>query len=395
MIEPRYLQSERRAECDNAPMLGQPTETDASFRRLATLARLGRDVVDTPDAMRKPAILIEQLEGLDPPTRWCWAPVDREGTLGRLLHSDGRLAPAANRADIAENHWRRTPVDTGSWVASLVIAVPDRQPRLALFSDTAVLSAEEIDLVTVVAAATAPADETAADDDRHMAHLRMLGEASGGLVHELKSPLGGILSTLTVLRRRLADDPRSLEVVGLVEREVERLRDKVVNILGFIRADREPTTLGSLQQVIHQAVAAARAELDEAGVTLDLDLSDQVPTVMCDIQPMRQAIQNLLTNAREAMTTGGHITVQLRADTSREPPGAVLTVSDSGPGFPDDLRPRVFEPFVTSKTLGTGLGLANVARIVGDHGGDISAHNGDGGGAVIAIHLPLVPGGRP
>jgi signal transduction histidine kinase len=380
----------------NGAVISEPTTERDKTSTVASLVGLGRRLSEIPEPTERPRLLLERLEAIFPRSKWCWTTVSHVGDPGRLLYADGRLAPAANRHEIAGFRWRRTAVDTGTWTSRVVLGAPETVPRVMLVSgiDPGQLGAVESDVLSILALLTVTASGPRPESDAHLEHLRLLGEASGGLVHELKSPLGGILSTLTVLRRRLAEDPRSLEVVGLVEREVERLRDKVINILGFIRVDREPTTLGSLQQVIHQAVSATRAELDEAGVTLELDLSDRVPTVMCDVQPMRQAIQNLLTNAREAMTTGGRITVRLRADDEREPPGAELTVADSGPGFPGDLVARAFEPFVTSKTLGTGLGLANVARIVGDHGGQITARNRTGGGAMITIRLPLIPGGH-
>ncbi|KPK46695.1 MAG: hypothetical protein AMS22_17795, partial [Thiotrichales bacterium SG8_50] len=137
---------------------------------------------------------------------------------------------------------------------------------------------------------------------------------------------------------------------------------------------------------------------------LKLDLADDLPLVRADSKRLRQVLHNLLINARDALsgTRNPQVSVRTGQVMQGERPYVELTVSDNGPGFPEPLLGRLFEPYTTTKQKGTGLGLAIVKRIVEEHGGQILAENRARGGAAVTLRLPGAAagtasgiGGRP
>jgi signal transduction histidine kinase len=214
------------------------------------------------------------------------------------------------------------------------------------------------------------------------------------VIHELKNPLGAMRSTLAVLRRRLGTDDTSVELTRIVDDEIDRLNDRVLNVLGFVRPGRPERSEVAVDDLLRQLLAVVESELARLEVQVRLEVEARATVVAGDPERLRQVFLNLLLNAREAMPTGGEVVITLRSPDRDEPPRQLeVTVADTGSGLPPGDPARLFEPFYTTKTLGTGLGLANVKRIVEDHGGTVSASRSDRG-AVIRLCLPcLVPGG--
>ena len=220
--------------------------------------------------------------------------------------------------------------------------------------------------------------------------LALLGSAASNMVHELKNPLGAMRSTLAVLRRRLRDDPRGAELADIVDREIDRLQDRVLDVLSFVRAgdlERRPLQLGEL---VDQLLVAVEHEFSLCGIEVEVRVAEDSPEVDGDADRIRQAVLNVLLNAREALSRGGRIRllVQPWSDSNGVVRGVELVVADDGPGFEVDVLERATEPFVTTKALGSGLGLANVKRIVDDHGGQLVISNSPEGGARVKLRLP-------
>jgi signal transduction histidine kinase len=145
-----------------------------------------------------------------------------------------------------------------------------------------------------------------------------------------------------------------------------------------------------LDAVVESALATILDEASRAGVELELDLASGA-RVLVDEDGLRRALRNLVQNALEAMPDGG----ALRVSTAREEGVALVQVADTGVGVPEEIRERIFEPFVTArKKGGTGLGLAIVKKVVDDHGGTIVATKPEGGGTAFVLRLPLAPAPR-
>ena len=217
--------------------------------------------------------------------------------------------------------------------------------------------------------------------------LALLGTAASGVIHELKNPLGAMRSTLAVLRRRLPDDPQSIELTHIVESELERLKERVTNVLTFVRQRPGQLAPLSVADLLSELLPVVRAEFSELGVQIHLEAEDGLPPVTGDPERLRQAFLNLLLNAREAMPDGGRIRVAVRHGDG----SIVTTIEDQGRGFSAEALARASEPFFTTKPLGTGLGLANARRTVEACGGRLVLANGGNGGARVRIELPEVP----
>lgn len=226
--------------------------------------------------------------------------------------------------------------------------------------------------------------------------LAFLGSATSALVHELKNPLAAMKSAMAVLRRRINDDSRGQELTGIVDREIDRLQDTIINVLSYVRPQQIHPIYFDLAELLRQLVGVVEADFQVAKVQVTLEADPLATMIWGDSGRLRQLFLNLLLNAREALVRGGQIMVAVRPWTGSDgvTRGALVQVRDNGPGFPVGDLQRVFEPFFTTKRLGTGLGLANVRRIVEEHGGQVTAANHAEGGAVVTVWLPGRPGER-
>jgi signal transduction histidine kinase len=171
----------------------------------------------------------------------------------------------------------------------------------------------------------------------------------------------------------------------VIELEVRRIERSLQTFLDFARPPklkRTPTDLGTLPEHV---VSLVRGRAAKQNVDLRLDRPPGDVVASADADQLRQVLLNLVLNALEVMPTGGRLDIRLRGPAD----GWVeLSVSDTGPGIAADILPRLFEPFVSDKEAGLGLGLSVSRRIVEDHGGTIRAYNRPEGGACFVVRLP-------
>ncbi len=215
--------------------------------------------------------------------------------------------------------------------------------------------------------------------------LAMVGSATSAIAHELKNPLAAIKSTAAILRRRLDGDPRGQELTRVVEEEIDRLQKSVLEVLTFVRPRTASRTPVAVDELVGQLASVVGDDLARAGVAVRLEVDDDLPPVWTDPERLRQAVLNLLLNARDAMQRGGEVRVRL----ARWRDGVEVEVADEGPGMTAEALERGFEPFFTTKRLGTGLGLANVRRFADEHGGEAAARNLSPRGAAVTLRLPV------
>ncbi|MCZ6691191.1 MAG: ATP-binding protein [Planctomycetota bacterium] len=216
--------------------------------------------------------------------------------------------------------------------------------------------------------------------------LAAVGRLAAGIAHEIKNPLGIILTSsqiLTNLRRPAEQRAEASEILTV---EVERLSKIVNDFLRYARPGPLHRSLCNLNDLIHETVSIWSAGRGERGVRcLEEDLDPTEPRVLIDQDQMRQVILNLLINAYEATGIGGKLTIRTK-DTKD---GWVeLSFIDDGPGFSEEVLPKIFEPFFTTKEAGTGLGLSIVKRIIDAHSGEILLENQAPRGAACRIRLP-------
>jgi signal transduction histidine kinase len=224
--------------------------------------------------------------------------------------------------------------------------------------------------------------------------LAAAGQLAAGMAHELRNPLTSM--KLLVQSAQIRSDagealgPRELSILG---EEIERLERVVATILDYARPPRMHRTAVDLTHVISRTVELLADRYRIRGVDLLADLPKKPCIVHGDAGQLRQVWLNLLLNSLEASITGQAVTIRLTADVAGDGFAGgrhhVVEVLDEGSGLPKDLDLDIFEPFVTSKETGLGLGLAISRRIVEEHGGRIEASDRPGGGAAMRVCLPV------
>ncbi len=219
--------------------------------------------------------------------------------------------------------------------------------------------------------------------------ISSVGQMISGVAHELNNPLASIVGYAQLLRAAPTHQ-QTVARVELLQREAERCRKIVRNLLSFVRAHEPETRPVSLNQAVRDAASLLNYQFRVDNVELDLDLSSDVPAILGDAHQLEQLLVNLLSNARQAIRQVGPAGAILVRSSSGED-GVRLEVSDTGPGVPQAIRTRIFDPFFTTKEPGegTGLGLSLVLGIVAAHRGQIEVDDNPGGGAVFRILFPI------
>ena len=213
--------------------------------------------------------------------------------------------------------------------------------------------------------------------------LSTFGQLAGAIGHELRNPLGVMESSLFILKGRLAADERAMKHLGRIGDQVA-ISNQIINTLLDLIRDRP---LSRERVRLADILGAARDALPlPDGVVVEVEGVEDLPDVEGDAGQLRQVLVNLLENAVHAAGERGEVHVT----GARRNAVVELAVEDSGPGVDPSIRRRLFEPLVTNKDKGIGLGLALVRRIVERHGGTV-AYEGSGGRARFVVRLPVKP----
>lgn len=212
---------------------------------------------------------------------------------------------------------------------------------------------------------------------RRTERLGVMGQMAAGVAHEIRNPLSSMKMTVQMLREQAADR----EPYALLLREIERLELTAAELAGGTQPLRkEPARLDA---VVDDVLELMRRRLDHLGVRVEKRYAE-VPAVPVDVLRFKRCVMNLVLNGAQAMPSGGPLAVEVASRDGR----VRLSVTDGGSGVPESLGARIFEPFVTTKADGVGLGLALTKRIVEDHGGAIGYDRGVNGGTTFWIELP-------
>ncbi|MXV77918.1 hypothetical protein F4001_06140 [Candidatus Poribacteria bacterium] len=192
-----------------------------------------------------------------------------------------------------------------------------------------------------------------------------------------------MLSQLLRQKPELTEEQR--QSLQYILEEIERIDTIVKGMMDFAR----PTSLKPVQQplepLLRDVLALMKANLTHHKIELQLEFTSDLPEFEFDSDKIKQAFMNVVLNSMEAMPQGGVLTVS----TSKLDDGVSIEVADTGVGIPETDMPHLFEPFFTSKDKGTGLGLANVKRIVEEHGGTVAIESTISEGVTVSIWLPL------
>jgi signal transduction histidine kinase len=215
--------------------------------------------------------------------------------------------------------------------------------------------------------------------------MNAVGQLAAGAAHELRNPLTSIKMLVQAGKERaeLADLPEAH--LALIEREIRRMEHCLQVFLDFARPPRPECRLLDLASVVEQAFALVGGRARKQGVELLCNSPAQSVEVQADAAQLQQLIVNLALNALDAMPDGGTLEVTVARTKTGQ---AELRITDTGSGIAGDVMPRLFQPFVSTKETGLGLGLVVSQRIAESHQGSLEAANRPGGGACFTLRLP-------
>jgi len=219
--------------------------------------------------------------------------------------------------------------------------------------------------------------------------IASLGRLAAGVAHEINNPLAGILIYAELLKRDLQEDATVQENIEVIINQTVRCQQIVTRLLEFSRQSLGQKTLFDLNEIINRCVDLLSNQSLFHNIEVSRDLDPELPQIIGDPGQLQQVLANLLLNAADAMKGRGEITISSRPAPGKD--GVILTLADTGPGIPVEIRDKIFEPFFTTKPpgKGTGLGLSIVYGVLQRHGGTIEVAGGPAGGTVFTVELPL------
>lgn len=216
-----------------------------------------------------------------------------------------------------------------------------------------------------------------------------LGKLAAGVAHQLNNPLAGITLFTRIVLDEYELEERAQEDLRRVLKETNRCRDTVRELLEFSRQTRQRRQLHNLNDALRRTIFLLEGQVLFQNIRIEACLDESLPEIAVDVQQIYHVFMNVILNAAQAMDGQGELRVETQqlsyADMLR------VTISDTGPGIPEDVLPRIFEPFFTTKEagIGTGLGLSVAYGIMETHKGRIQAMNRPRGGASFIIDLPI------
>jgi two-component system sensor histidine kinase PilS (NtrC family) len=221
---------------------------------------------------------------------------------------------------------------------------------------------------------------------RRTERMATVGQLAAGVAHEIRNPMASISGSIELLRAspQASEDDRAL--MSIVHREIQRLNALIGDLLDYANPRQKQPVDFDLASLIEETTQVARGDQNFADVELTAEVIDKPLPIHADPAKIRQVVWNLVRNAADAASAGGkHVRVEVRRE---GPEGATITVTDDGPGIPEHLVGRIFDPFVTTKQKGTGLGLATCHAIIAEHGGRIDVETEVGTGTKMTVTVP-------
>lgn len=241
-----------------------------------------------------------------------------------------------------------------------------------------------------LSAARRAVERTHAENHVAADHAISLNTIASVLAHELRNPMSGIGVALDTIRRDLPEEHPHQALIAQAEHQLDRVNRELDDLLAYARPPREELRCSvDLATMAKRTAAFARPGARAVDVELIVDVGEDLPHVDGESDRLEQVLLNLIQNAVHAVSessgSGGMVCVAVRSDREGD---LIMTVDDDGPGIPDHLAERIFEPFYTTRKQGTGLGLPLASRIIEYHGGTIRLGRSRLGGARFLVRLP-------
>ena len=219
----------------------------------------------------------------------------------------------------------------------------------------------------------------------HAERLSSMGEMAAGISHEIRNPLGIIRSSAELLKKKAAKVDPANTIPDIIVEEANRLNRIITDFINYAKPRSPNFAACRVEEVIDKNITFLEAQINEQGYVVKKNYQNSLPEIMADSTMLYQSFLNILINAMQAMPDGGRILIEVGAGDH------LVTVhfDDEGQGIPHENLGKIWDPFFTTKEMGTGLGLGIVKNIVESHGGSIQIVNRPVRGARVTIELPL------
>ena len=216
--------------------------------------------------------------------------------------------------------------------------------------------------------------------------LSAIGMLAAGVAHEIRNPLTGMKMITQILEDDYeADDPKR-EPLGIIQKEINRLEGIVGNLLGFAKPSKFTITKVRIEDIINDCHTLIQNQLKKQHINYSITIEGESPVINGDPNQLKQVFINIMTNSVQAQPNGGILEVKIHNQDN----WVITELKDSGYGIPQDKLKEIFNPFMTTKDDGTGLGLPMAQRIVEEHEGRIEVRSELGKGAVFSVWLPAL-----
>lgn len=222
-----------------------------------------------------------------------------------------------------------------------------------------------------------------------MEKLSALGTLVGGVAHEINNPLMGVMNFVEFAAGK-SNDEKSKQVLDQALQQIHRIKKIVSNMLLFVHTRTAPSGNCRAAEVIRQSLLLLEGELSKNGIKAEVDAADDLPAIHCSADSLQQILVNLIINARDALADSPQPQIKIMVRPMEDM--LELSVSDNGPGIPQEMQSKIFDPFFTTKPpgKGTGLGLSVISRLVQDIGGNIQVESLYGHGCCMRLRFPYV-----
>ena len=219
--------------------------------------------------------------------------------------------------------------------------------------------------------------------------MAAIGRLTAGVGHEVKNPINAIVVHLELLRNKVQTGDDALRHLDVIQSEIRRLDRVVQTLVDFSRPVELRPADCDLREIVSSVLMLASAQLETRGIHMESRVPDRPVICRVDSDLMKQALLNVVLNGAQAMADGGQLDVFLTIG----PKWASIRVRDYGTGIPDEIRPRIFDLYFTTKKEGSGIGLAMTYRILQMHHGQIDVESKPGSGTTFVLRLPLISAG--
>jgi signal transduction histidine kinase len=224
--------------------------------------------------------------------------------------------------------------------------------------------------------------DNAIEEQERMSRLAATGELAATLAHEIKNPLNAIGGAATYIGKNTKGS-LAKEFVSVITSEVSRINKLTTTLMSFSKTAEPNPEPNDLNKVVSDSLTLLSKESPDLQVTVKEELAEDLPMTDFDYNQIKQVIINLLINAHDAVSENGEIKVI----TWHKKNSTYLAVEDNGSGISPEIIHNIFNPFFTTKTRGTGLGLAVSKRIAKEHGGDLTVESAPGEGSVFTLEI--------